>query len=73
MRLNKYLLMTLTLPLVYDLGRVTLEYLREIMEALETIARIGILERIELTQLKKSVTSILSRFNSPGDYGVEKA
>lgn len=45
----------------------TLEYLREIMEVLETIARIGILERIELAQLKKSVSSILSRFNSPSD------
>ncbi len=45
----------------------TLEYLREIMEVLETIARIGILERIELTQLKKSVASILSRFKTLGD------
>ncbi|MCK4489851.1 MAG: glycosyltransferase family 2 protein [Anaerolineales bacterium] len=45
----------------------TLEYLREIMEVLETIARIGLLERIELTQLKKSIASILARFKSPGD------
>ena len=45
----------------------TLEYLREFMEVLETITRIGILERIELTQLKKSVSSILSRFKSPSD------
>lgn len=45
----------------------TLEYLREIMEVLETMAWIGILERIKLTQLKKSVALILSRFKSPGD------
>lgn len=45
----------------------TLEYLREIMEILETMARIGVLERMELAQLKKSITSILSRFKSIGD------
>jgi glycosyltransferase involved in cell wall biosynthesis len=44
----------------------TLEYLREIMEVLETMARIGVLERIELTQLKELVSSILSRFKSIG-------
>ncbi len=44
----------------------TLEYLREIMEVLETMARIGVLERIELTQLKELVASILSRFKSIG-------
>ncbi|MCK4793787.1 MAG: glycosyltransferase family 2 protein [Desulfobacteraceae bacterium] len=45
----------------------TLEYLREIMEILETMAQIGVLERIELTQLKESVTSLRSRFKSTGE------
>ena len=42
------------------------EYLREIMEVLDTLVRIGILEKIELTQLNRSITSILSRFKSRG-------
>ena len=42
------------------------EYLREIMEVLDTLVRIGILEKIELTQLNRSITSLLSRFKSRG-------
>jgi glycosyltransferase involved in cell wall biosynthesis len=42
------------------------EYLREIMEILETMVQIGVLERMELTQLKESVASILSKFKFTG-------
>lgn len=45
----------------------TREYLREIMEVFETMARIGVLERLDLTQLKESVASILSRFKPTDD------
>jgi glycosyltransferase involved in cell wall biosynthesis len=49
----------------------TLAYLREISEILETLVRIGTVERKELTQLRKAVSSLLARFTAADEEGRE--